>query len=156
MTEYVCVDASFVIKLLVNEENSDKARALWTRWIELDVELLAPCHLAFECLSVIRHLVHRNVISDEAGQIAFESFLAQPIRLLHPNSIHERAWKLAFHYRRPTVYDTYYLAVSQLYNCEFWTADRRLHKAVELDLLWVKLIDYYEPDQATRPNQELL
>jgi predicted nucleic acid-binding protein len=155
MNEFVCVDASFVVKLMVNEENSDKARALWAHWMAVGVTPVAPCHLTFESISIFRQLVHRSVISHEAGQIAFEAFLAQPIRLLHPESACERAWKLAAHFRRPTVYDAYYLAVGELYGCDVWTADRRLHRAVQLDLPWVKLLDYYQPDPPAKPSQDV-
>jgi predicted nucleic acid-binding protein len=149
MTELVCIDASFAVKLVVNEENSDKARELWTQWAATGIEAVAPCHLAFESISVLRQLIYRSTISDEAGQLAFEAFLAQPIRLLHPDSMDERAWKLAIRFRRPTVYDAYYLAVGELYGCEVWTADRRLYRAVQLDLPWVKLLDFYRPASAS-------
>jgi predicted nucleic acid-binding protein len=147
MSDTVCLDASFAVKLVVNEENSDKAPHLWANWLALGTEAVAPCHLAFACISVLRQLVHRATISDEAGQIAFAAFLAQPIRLLHPEAVYEQAWKLATHFRRSTVYDACYLAIGELYGCEVWTADRRLYRAVQLDLLWVKLLDYYQPDQ---------
>lgn len=156
MNPLICVDASLVIKLFLEEENSDKADLRWSTWLASGVELIAPCHLAFETISVIRRRVYHQKLDAVSGRLAFEAFQQQPIRLVHPNSLYERAWQMAQRFNRPTVYDAFYLAVGDLYQCEFWTADRRLHKAVELDLPWVKLIDYYEPDQATRPNQELL
>jgi predicted nucleic acid-binding protein len=148
MSELVCVDASFAVKLVINEENSDKARGLWAHWIATGIDAIAPCHLAFESISVVRRLISRSTISDEAGQLAFEAFLAQPIRLLHPAGVHERAWKLASRFRRPTVYDAYYLAIGELYGCDVWTADRRLYRAVQLDLPWVKLLDFYRSESS--------
>jgi predicted nucleic acid-binding protein len=148
MSGLVCLDASFVVKLVVNEIDSDKARHCWAAWMAEGLQPVAPCHLAFETISVLRQLVHRSSISDEAGQVAFEAFLAQPIQLIHPDTMYERAWKLAIRFRRPTVYDAYYLAVGDLYGCEVWTADRRLYRAVQQDLPWVKLLDYYQPTQS--------
>lgn len=152
MSNQICIDASFAVKLVVNEVDSDKAHHLWTTWLTNGFEAVAPCHLAFETVSVLRQLVHRTTISDEAGKIAFNAFVAQPIRLLHPDSLYEHAWKLAVRFRRPTVYDAYYLAVGELYGCEVWTADRRLFRAVQLDLPWVKLLDFYQPPNGQFPQ----
>jgi len=147
MSSQVCVDASFVIKLVVDEENSAKARAVWTKWLDANYMIMAPCHLAFETISVLRQLVHRGVLSAAAGQTSLTAFLAQEIHLLHPQEMHERAWQLAIRFNRPTVYDTYYVALGELYGCELWTADKRLYKAVQPDLSWVKLLDFYQPEK---------
>jgi predicted nucleic acid-binding protein len=98
MTSQICVDASVVLKLLLFETDSEKAHALWASWIEQDVQAVAPCHLAFEVVSVIRNHVYRHSISAEAGQLAFEAFGAQDITLVHPERLDERAWELAEQY----------------------------------------------------------
>ncbi|MFN8445223.1 MAG: type II toxin-antitoxin system VapC family toxin, partial [Caldilineaceae bacterium] len=83
------------------------------------------------------------------AQIAFETFQAFGIHLHHPSEILERAWYFAQRFNRPTVYDSYYLAVGDLFHCEVWTADRRLHLAVNGSLPWVKLLRDYRPAAAT-------
>jgi predicted nucleic acid-binding protein len=118
------------------------ARAAWhksgTGFSGQNVEVIAPCHLIFEATSVIRNHVYRREISAEAGQIAFDAFLAQGIKLLHPGFLEKRAWELAGQYNRPTAYDACYLALAESAGCELWTADDRLYKAVHDTLLWVK------------------
>ncbi len=138
MTSQICVDASVVLKLLLAEPDSDKAHALWASWIDQDVQPVAPCHLAFEVVSVIRNHVHRRSISAEAGQSAFEAFGAQDIVLIHPDRLDRRAWDLAQQYDRPTAYDAHYLALAETLGCELWTADRRLINALRGALPWVK------------------
>lgn len=138
MTSQICVDASVVLKLLLFEPDSERAQALWTSWIEQDVEPVAPCHLSFEVVSVIRNHVYRRSISAEAGQLAFEAFGAQNIALVHPDHLDERAWELAQQYSRPTAYDAHYLALAEMLGCELWTADRRLINALRGSLPWVK------------------
>ncbi len=138
MSSQVCVDASFALKLVLEEEDSDVAQAMWTAWSAQDVEIIAPCHLIFEATSVIRNHVYRREISAEAGQVAFDAFLAQEIKLLHPGRLEKRAWELARQYNRPTAYDAYYLALAEHASCELWTADGRLYKAVRDALPWVK------------------
>ena len=145
MAERVCVDASLVLKLVLEEEDSDKAHALWASWLADEVEIIAPCHLAFETTSVIRNHVYRGEISAKAGQLAFEALQAQAIRMLHPAPLQERAWALAQQFDRPTAYDAFYLALGELAGCEVWTADRRLYNAVRDSLGWVRWLGDYTP-----------
>lgn len=136
----ICVDASFVVKLLIEEEDSDKCKQLLEGWINQDAKLVAPYHLAYETISVIRQRVHRGDLRVSAGQSLIAAFQSFNVQLVHPEVILERAWDFANRFNRPTVYDAYYLAIGDLYNCEVWTADRRLHLAVNADLPWVKLL----------------
>lgn len=138
MSSQICVDASVVLKLLLPEPDSDKAHALWALWIKEGVEVVAPCHLAFEVVSVLRNHVHRRAISAEAGQAAFDAFRGQEIVFVHPDGLDERAWELAQRYDRPTAYDAHYLALAETLGCDLWTADRRLINALRGALPWVK------------------
>jgi predicted nucleic acid-binding protein len=130
MNSLVCVDASFALKLVLAEEHSELVHALWRGWIEQDIEIYAPAHLAFECTSVIRNHVYRRQITSEAGMEAFQLLHEQPIILIDAGVLNQRAWELAERYQRPTAYDAYYLAAAELLNCDLWTADRRLERAV--------------------------
>ncbi len=145
----ICVDASFILKLLLDEDDSDKARDLWRLWIEQAFAIVAPYHLAYEVISVLRQRQSRGDLIATEAQIAFETFQAFDIYLHHPNGILERAWYFAQNFNRPTVYDSYYLAVGDLFHCEVWTADHRLHLAVNGSLSWVKLLRDYRPSSAT-------
>ena len=42
MSSQICVDASFALKLVLDEEESEAAAALWTAWSAGDVEIIAP------------------------------------------------------------------------------------------------------------------
>jgi predicted nucleic acid-binding protein len=136
----ICVDASFAIKLVLPEADSHSASYLWASWSAHEVRVLAPCHLVYEVVSVIRNHVFRTDIELEDGQRALEAFLAQDIELVHPNGFEQRAWELAQRFDRPTAYDAYYLAVAEAANCELWTADSRLYRAVHDSLEWVRLL----------------
>lgn len=145
MSSRVCVDPSLALKLVLEEDYSDRAHALWACWVAADIEVMAPCHLGFEVTSVIRNHVSRGEISPQAGRAAFEAILAQGIRLIHPDVLLERAWELAEQFGRPTAYDACYLALADMAGCELWTADRRLYHAVRDALPWVKWLGDYEP-----------
>ena len=142
----ICVDASVALKLVLDEEGSDAAHALWAAWVAEELEIIAPCHLAFEVTSVIRNHVYRGEISARAGQAAFEAIHAQGIELVHPDALHERAWELAQRFNRPTAYDAYYLALGEIAGCDVWTADSRLYHAVRDTLPWVRWLGDYTPD----------
>jgi predicted nucleic acid-binding protein len=140
MSRLICVDASFALKLVLDEPDSEQVQALWSAWLAQGVTLIAPCHLAFEVTSVIRNHVYRREISPQAGQLAFEAFLAQEIELRHPGDLEARAWELAQQYNRPTAYDASYLALAESAGCELWTADGRLVRAVGGALPWLKTV----------------
>jgi len=141
------VDANLALKLVLEEEESDKAHALWASWVAGELEIIAPYLLAFETTSVIRNHVYRGEISAEAGQGAFEALQAQGIRFIHPDTLLERAWALAQQFNRPTAYDACYLALGEIAGCEVWTADRRLYNAVRDTLPWVRWLGDYVPGE---------
>lgn len=141
--EKVCVDASLVLKLVLAEEYSDKVESLWTEWIEKEIHIFAPSLLAFEVTSVIRNHVYRGNLTEEEGEMAFEAVFALGINFKYPEMLHQKAWELAKQFNRPTAYDTHYLALALIEDCEFWTADKRLYNAVGGTLSWVKWVGDY-------------
>jgi predicted nucleic acid-binding protein len=135
---WVCVDASVVIPLLVPHPLSEKAEKLFGRLREEKAILSAPSLLAYEVTSTIRGFVHLKMISPERGEQAIAHFLRLPIRLSSRQSIFSLALRLAQEFNRPRAYDTAYLALAKILNCNFWTADERLYNAVREKLDWVK------------------
>jgi len=139
MTFQVCVDASFVLKLLLDETESQTVAALWAEWLAGGVDVCAPYHLAFEVVSVIRNHIFRGNISVEAGRLAFEAFLAQDIQMIPPEPLYQRAGELAEQLDRPTVYDTFYVAAAEFAGCDLWTYDKRLYRAAHEVLPLIKM-----------------
>ena len=140
MNSPVCIDASLGLKLVLTEIDSAQVRTLWERWIQNEVQIVAPLLYLYESISAIRGQVYRGLISQEQGTVAFRALLAQRITLSAPPELYERAWNLASQLNRPKAYDCYYLALAELLDCEFWTADERLFNAVKQQLPWVKWI----------------
>jgi len=87
------------------------------------VEIVAPPLLAFEGTSVIRNKVHRGLVPPEEGELMFEAFLAQGVKLLYPEGLHRIAWELAIKFDRPAAYDSHYLALAKMLSCKLWTGD---------------------------------
>ncbi len=143
----VCADAGVLIKLVVAEEDSDRADALWEQWKEDGVKVVAPALLLFELTSVLRNKVHRGLLSLKEGERAFDTVRRLPVQVLTPSGLHRRAWELAIRFHRPAAYDAHYLALAEMMNCEFWTADKRLFNAVRDELSRVQWLGKYEGGQ---------
>lgn len=139
----VCVDASLAIKLVVRESFSDCALALWQNWIENSTECIAPPLFPFEVSSVIRNKYVRKQLTAEEAEKSFNLFTKLDFTILMPEALLKEAWDMAREFRQPTLYDTTYLALAKLCNCEFWTADKVLINSLQRKLPWVKWIGDY-------------
>lgn len=113
-------------------------------WKRQKTQLVAPSHLAFEVTSVLRNLVYLQAISQEIGEGSFKYFRTIKVKLYTRLDLFPLAWRLAKEFNRPTTYDTSYLALAQMLNCDFWTADKRLYNAVKDKLSWVKWIGSFQ------------
>jgi predicted nucleic acid-binding protein len=133
----VCVDASLIIRTLVPAPLSEEAIVLLEKWQRAGRKLIAPSLLAFEVTSVLRRLVCLKDLTLSEGEEAFEHFQQIEISLSSRRSIFSLAWQLAKELNRPRAYDTAYLALAQLKECDFWTADEKLYNAVDQKLDWV-------------------
>lgn len=145
MNSLVCADASLVLKLVLGEDDSPQAIALWRRWIDGRVAVVAPPLLAYEVTSVLRTKVHRGLLTPEIGDETFREIHAQGVRYLAPEGLHVRAWELAKQLHRPAAYDAHYLALAEILGCEFWTADERLFNAARGTLPWVRHLGESQP-----------
>ncbi len=123
---------------------SAQAIALLASWRRQRVQLVAPALLAFEVSSVLRRLVHRKELTPEEGEEAFADYLRMDIQLSHRRSIFPLAWKMAQQFNQPRTYDMAYLALAQLHQCPFWTADKRLYNSTSQTLPWVNWIGAVE------------
>jgi predicted nucleic acid-binding protein len=138
---WICVDANLVLKLVLQEADSYRANALWHVWLERGYRPVAPYLFPIEITAVLRKHVYRGTISASYGQDALDSAFALNVTLLTFSNLSQRAWQLAEMFNRPTAYDAHYLALAELLNCDFWTADRHLCNATAPTLPWVHSLD---------------
>lgn len=129
-----------MIRTFIPGAFSERAMALLARWQEEEVALIAPALFAFEVTSTLRRLVYLEQITPARGDKAFQAFLRLPVRLSHRRALFPLAWELAQELDRPRAYDATYLALAQLQECDFWTADKRLYNVVHERLPWVRWI----------------
>jgi predicted nucleic acid-binding protein len=140
----VCVDANIVIKLVVPEPDRPLALALWEKWLSEDREIVAPYLFSFEITSAIWRKAKRGLMSVEEAREAIHGALMLGVRLLHPSGISLRAFDLAARFDRPAAYDAHYLALAEMMEGEFWTADERLYSAVRDDFPNIRWLGDYQ------------
>jgi predicted nucleic acid-binding protein len=145
MRSQVCIDANVVVRSLIPGQFTENVLALFEEWDRARVVRIAPALLAFEVSSTLRRLVYLKEISSDEGEEAFQNFLSINIRLSHRRAMFPLAWRLAHEFQRPRTYDTAYLALAQLRQCDFWTADARLYNAVGARLSWVRWVGDFTP-----------
>lgn len=127
----VVIDANIVVKLVLDEDDSLVVQRIWDLWDQNEVERVAPHSLPFEAVAAIRWNVLRKSISPAVADIAFQelqSFL-EVIELLAPSGLYERTWEIAKQFEQGQLYDLYYLALAEILDCDFWTADEKFHRS---------------------------
>jgi predicted nucleic acid-binding protein len=114
------VDASIVVKWVVEEDGTPEALAL-----RRDATLIAPELLIAECANILWKKVKREELSREEALFAARLLQAADIELAPTRSLLEAATRLALTLDHPG-YDCLYLALAAERNCPFVTADERL------------------------------
>ena len=137
----VCVDASLAVNVVVAEPNSDQADALFQQWANENRRLIAPAFFDVEADSIIRQKTTlRKELSVEAAEAVFEKLQALPVQQMSLPGQRRRASEIAKDFGFPTVYDATYLALAQMRECEFWTADDKLFEKVKAVLTFVRCL----------------
>jgi predicted nucleic acid-binding protein len=133
---WLCVDASLVVRLVVNP--SDMAvQQLWEQWDVEKRQVAAPTLVFYEVSNALYRYQTHELMSGSAVRLALKAALALPVRLFGEPELHGLALDLAERFSLPAAYDAHYLALAEWLGGEFWTADRRLVRAVQKDLPWV-------------------
>lgn len=135
-TSRVCVDASFVVRL-VADPSQRAVQERWEEWQRDGTEALAPALLHFEVANALYRYHSAGPMSLDWVRTALAAALALPVRVETDAQLHLRAVGLAARLALPAVYDAHYLALAESLALPFWTADRRLFRAVRDRLTWV-------------------
>ena len=141
MNSTICVDASILLKLIVDEPGSDEVDALWRSWIDKDARVIAPSLLRYEITAVLRKKVYRKQLSQEIAGAALSAALSlATVECVDMPDLHPRALEIACQYDLPTAYDAHYLALAEIWNGVFWTADRRLYHHLGEKLHYIRCL----------------
>jgi predicted nucleic acid-binding protein len=147
MNQAIVVDASVAVKWLLDEDLTDRARALLVSAHRARLPVLAPPHLPSEVTNTIHQRFRRKDITETEAEEALAKFLGLPVRLLGPVDLYRRALAFAREHRLGDTYDSLYVVLAEILDSELWTDDRALLKAVRSVAPWVRWIGDYAPPE---------
>lgn len=113
------IDASIAIKWVIEENGTPAALSL-----RADAKLLAPDLLVAECANILWKKVARSELTREQALVAARLLERSEIELLPTRSLIEKATRMAIELNHPA-YDCLYLALAEVNDCRFVTADGR-------------------------------
>jgi predicted nucleic acid-binding protein len=146
----ICIDASVAAKMLIEEEQSDRAIALYFAMLETQSPMVAPPLLLYELTNIVRKQMRgARAMSLSDAHVLLADFLDLPIEIHSPGGLHHLALDIASAYNLPASYDAHYLALAQLLDCEFWTSDLRLARKVSNQLPYVRWLGDFISSSAT-------
>lgn len=141
----VVIDASVAVKAILPNPLQMHCLALVQTFV--DLQPAAPAVWAYETTSAITKAVHFGEITEKEAQQTLEKLETLGVHLFVADAEQNRA---AFDYtmqlKRASAYDSYYLVLARILECDFWTADRRLYNALQdARLGWVHWVEEIAP-----------
>jgi len=140
----VCIDASIMLKLLINESLSERVDLLWEKWVLEQTERIVPSFFTVEVLSALRRLGKRELILPNTEEEAVKIFLEDILPFLQVYEMNSqllnRAWKISRELNFMHIYDAVYIALAEKMECDFWTADYKLYNILKERFHFLKCI----------------
>ena len=143
----ICVDSNVAVKWILAEELSEQADALYRDAVRQGQPIVAPPLLPIEVTNTLRQRMRGGQpLSLAEATTHLDRFLTLSITIRNPERLQQTALTITATYNLPAVYDAQYVALAQLLECAFWTADQRLINALGGRLAFVHWIgEYREP-----------
>ncbi|GAB6064599.1 type II toxin-antitoxin system VapC family toxin [Deferrisoma palaeochoriense] len=126
----LCVDASFVVRLVVPGEESETVASLWRRWAEEARTVIAPGLIFYEVTNALYRYERAGFLTATETQQALDMLTELGLRFVDDHALHQEALLLARELSLPAACDAHYLAAARRCGAEFWTADKRLARQV--------------------------
>ncbi len=140
MSKIICVDANFIVRLLSAPPDVISYGNLWRQWKRAGNRIIAPTIYCYEVTNVFHRMSLAGQISSEVAEQLLEDAFNLEIILYGDKALHERALALARTLNLPAAYDAHYLALSERFDAEFYTSDKRLFNSVKDTLSWIYLV----------------
>lgn len=128
----IVLDASVVIPLMVSHPFSQAAERCFRYWKREYYQILSPCFMPVEVVSVLRQAVYGRKLNSQQALEALDILMAMGIELVMPGGeLHQSALRWAERLGQSKAYDAQYIALAEQYGAELWSADRRLINALQ-------------------------
>jgi len=126
VAEQLVVDANVVAKLYLRDEQyTDKADLLFSRFREGEVLLIAPRLITYEVPAAIKRGAVRVKVAKEIWRAALSSFESLGLSVVDDSDAKYEATRLAINYAC-SYYDALYILLAEDLGCRLITADERL------------------------------
>jgi len=117
------IDASVVIKWYVTENDSAIAETL----LDTEETFLVPDLLFAECASILTKIVRQKALTPERALVIIEAIKDGPFMIIPNSRIAADALRVAMsNSAGVSAYDASYVALADLFNTSFITADEKL------------------------------
>ncbi|HEY9705235.1 MAG TPA: type II toxin-antitoxin system VapC family toxin [Allocoleopsis sp.] len=137
----ICIDANFLVRLVSSHPSETIYLQLWTQWKNNNYQIFAPTLCYYEVSNALYRMNKANLLSTENANLALEYALNLDIILYGNIGLHIQASKLAKQLNLSAAYDAHYLALAQLLESDFYTADKKLYNSVKDVFSWVHLVE---------------
>ncbi len=119
----VVIDASIVVKWFVEEENYEIALKIRDKYVEGEIEIIAPELIIFEVLNALyyKKLFTLEELKEIANALDAFSFKLFPLK----NEYAKKAIEVAIE-NDITIYDSSYISLALIENSKMYTADEQL------------------------------
>ncbi len=122
----VVLDASVVLKWLIDEDQSEAARAFRDSHVRGEELIIVPSLLFYEVANVLRY--NQSLPDGEVVHL-FEILSDLELSAMHPSFLELRESMIYARIKNVSVYDATYVALARKLGCNLITADRRLARA---------------------------
>ncbi len=130
--ERVVADASVIAKWFVDEIHSDKARELRDRYINGNIEIVAPELMPYEVLNALKYT---GLFTAEELVMAAKSLSLYGFRLYSlSGKLAEKTVEISVQ-RDVTIYDASYVALADELGAKLYTADKKLIERAGVDFV---------------------
>lgn len=136
----VVIDASFLLKIFLPEDKSEKADRIWKDWISKSVEVVAPTLVIFEVSSVLLNKVYRKVLEKDDAEEIIRQMRYLDLTLLYTDDLLDIAWEIGSLLETPVLYDCFYIALAKFLDISLWTADKKLYGLAKKRYTFVNLL----------------
>ena len=107
----VCVDASFIVRLVSSEPSASHFEELWNQWQESGDRIIAPALIYYEVSNALHRSTVAGQLRSEQAEQALEDALSLDITIYGDLAMHRCALNLASSLQLPATYDAHYLAL---------------------------------------------
>lgn len=109
-----------------NEVEHERSLALWEKWTQERVEIIAPMLLRYEVTNGLYRLVRFSGKGDAESVALLRSLESLPIRYFDTFEMHVQAFRFARRFDKKTSYDGHYVALAENERVSLITADKKL------------------------------